>query len=210
MAIEVIEWKDDSGREMVWRFSGGGELKLGAQLVVLENQWAIFFRDGRALDTFGTGRHTLTTANIPLLTRLLGLPFGERVRLLLLEGRQRTARRALALIVVDYEELPAVFDVLDGVELDAIRTLTAHSSAPFPCGADRVGQPLGRGAAGIGAGEHPSGARRIRLFGAHAAEIARATKESLAAKLAVRHQIAGGHRLQQRPHLLVQVRETAC
>jgi len=76
MAIEVIEWKDDSGREIVWRFSAGGEIKLGAQLVVSENQWAVFFRDGKALDTFAAGRHTLTTANIPLLARLIGLPFG--------------------------------------------------------------------------------------------------------------------------------------
>ncbi|HEX6850418.1 MAG TPA: SPFH domain-containing protein, partial [Candidatus Polarisedimenticolaceae bacterium] len=76
MAIEVLEWKDDSGREMVWRHPAGGELKLGAQLVVSENQWAVFFRDGKALDTFGPGRHTLTTANVPLLTRLIGLPFG--------------------------------------------------------------------------------------------------------------------------------------
>jgi membrane protease subunit (stomatin/prohibitin family) len=76
MAIQVLEWKDDTGREMVHRFEPGGELKLGAQLVVLENQWAVFFRDGRALDTFGTGRHTLTTANIPLLGRLIGAPFG--------------------------------------------------------------------------------------------------------------------------------------
>jgi membrane protease subunit (stomatin/prohibitin family) len=76
MAIEVLEWKDDSGREMVWRHPAGGELKLGAQLVVSENQWAVFFRDGKALDTFGPGRHTLTTANVPLLARLIGLPFG--------------------------------------------------------------------------------------------------------------------------------------
>jgi membrane protease subunit (stomatin/prohibitin family) len=76
MAIQVIEWKDETGREMVHRFEPGGELKLGAQLVVLENQWAVFFRDGRALDTFTTGRHTLTTANVPLLGRLIGAPFG--------------------------------------------------------------------------------------------------------------------------------------
>lgn len=76
MAIEVIEWKDDSGREMVWRFAAGGEIKMGAQLVVSESQWAIFFRDGKALDTFGPGRHTLTTGNIPLLGRLIGMPFG--------------------------------------------------------------------------------------------------------------------------------------
>lgn len=76
MAIEVIEWKDETGREMVRRFEPGGGIKLGAQLVVLESQWAVFFRDGTALDAFGPGRHTLTTANIPLLGRLIGLPFG--------------------------------------------------------------------------------------------------------------------------------------
>jgi len=74
--MQVIEWKDDTDRAMVWRFEPGGELRLGAQLVVSESQWAVFFRDGRALDTFATGRHTLTTANVPLLTRLIGIPFG--------------------------------------------------------------------------------------------------------------------------------------
>lgn len=74
--IEVIEWFDPTGNEMVHRFEMGGEIKIGAQLVVQESQWAIFFRDGKALDVFGPGRHTLTTLNIPLLNKLINLPFG--------------------------------------------------------------------------------------------------------------------------------------
>jgi len=75
--FDVIEFFDETGREMVHRIPehGSGDFRLGSQLIVRESQAAVFFRDGKALDTFGPGRHTITTANIPLLTRLIGLPF---------------------------------------------------------------------------------------------------------------------------------------
>ena len=76
--MEVIEWFDQTGTGIVQRYpeGGSGDIKMGAQLIVRENQGAVFFRDGKGLDIFGPGRHTLTTQNLPILTRLLSLPWG--------------------------------------------------------------------------------------------------------------------------------------
>jgi len=76
--LEVIEWFDETGRELVHRIpeKGSGEIKYGAQLVVRESQAGVFFYNGRAYDAFGPGRHTLTTLNIPILTKVLSLPWG--------------------------------------------------------------------------------------------------------------------------------------
>jgi len=75
--LEIIEWFDETGRELVHRIpeKGSGEIKFGAQLIVRDSQAAVFFYKGRACDAFGPGRHSLTTANIPILTKILALPW---------------------------------------------------------------------------------------------------------------------------------------
>lgn len=78
--IDVIEHPNERSDELVYRVpqQGSGEFKFGSQLIVREGQAAVFYRDGKALDVFGPGRHTLSTNNLPLLTGLMGIPFGGR------------------------------------------------------------------------------------------------------------------------------------
>jgi membrane protease subunit (stomatin/prohibitin family) len=76
--LEVIEWFDETGREIVHRIpeTGSGEIKFGAQLTVRETQAAVFFYQGKAVAAFGPGRHSLKTLNIPILTKILSTPWG--------------------------------------------------------------------------------------------------------------------------------------
>ncbi len=75
--LEVIDYIDQTGQALVARVPeiGTAAIQLGAQLIVQQNQEAVFFRDGRAMDSFGAGRHTLSTANIPILGKLLTIPW---------------------------------------------------------------------------------------------------------------------------------------
>jgi len=77
--LDVIEFPNEGANELVRRVPevGSGDFALGSQLIVRESQRAIFVRDGKALDVFEPGRHTLSTNNIPLLARIIGIPFGE-------------------------------------------------------------------------------------------------------------------------------------
>jgi membrane protease subunit (stomatin/prohibitin family) len=73
MAVsELIELTQEMKDRIVqrWPETGEGRVKMGAQLIVSQGQAAVFYRDGKSLDVFGPGRHTLTTANVPLVTGL--------------------------------------------------------------------------------------------------------------------------------------------
>ena len=76
--MDVIQYQDPTGNTMVsrWPSDGTAAIRLGSQLIVEESQQAVFFRDGKALDTFGPGRHTLATQNVPILATVLSIPFG--------------------------------------------------------------------------------------------------------------------------------------
>jgi excisionase family DNA binding protein len=75
--LEIIEWTDDSRDTLTYRYPDGDkEIKRGAQLIVRESQIAQFMYVGEFGDTFGPGKHTLTTGNIPVLTTLKSWKYG--------------------------------------------------------------------------------------------------------------------------------------
>ena len=82
--IQIVQWDNslDTNDILAWQYvdkkNPGKSDELGnwTQLVVREAQEAMLFRDGKALDLFGAGRHTLSTDNIPILRRIINLPTG--------------------------------------------------------------------------------------------------------------------------------------
>ena len=75
--LEVIEWTDDSRDTLSFRFPDDDKaIKNGAQLIVRESQVVQFVYLGEFGDTFGPGKHTLTTDNIPVLTKLKSWKYG--------------------------------------------------------------------------------------------------------------------------------------
>jgi excisionase family DNA binding protein len=78
--FDVVEYANEMKEELVHRFpeQGIADLRMGSQVIVRESQRAVFFRDGKALDVFNAGRHTISTANIPLLVDFVGKLFDNR------------------------------------------------------------------------------------------------------------------------------------
>lgn len=78
--IDVIDHTNVMEDELAYREpqQGSGDWRMGSQLIVGESQAAVFVRAGEALDVFGPGRHTLSVANLPILSGLIGLATSGR------------------------------------------------------------------------------------------------------------------------------------
>jgi membrane protease subunit (stomatin/prohibitin family) len=75
--IEVIEWLDNTGDTMLYRFPvQGQEIKNGAQLIVRESQAAVFVHEGQVADVFGPGRYSIEGGNTPILSKLGAWKYG--------------------------------------------------------------------------------------------------------------------------------------
>ena len=72
--IEVIKYEGDN-QTFAWKHPAE-DFNTSSQLIVHENQEAILFANGQMCDSFGPGRHTLTSENIPLLRRIINIPSG--------------------------------------------------------------------------------------------------------------------------------------
>jgi len=78
--IDVIDHTNVADNELAYREpqAGSGDWRMGSQVIVGESQAAVFVRSGQVLDTLGPGRHTLSTANIPILSGLIGMATSGR------------------------------------------------------------------------------------------------------------------------------------
>lgn len=78
--IDVVDHVNVAEDELIYREpqQGSGDFRMGSQVIVSESQAAVFVRSGQVLDSLGPGRHTLSTANIPILAGLIGLATSGR------------------------------------------------------------------------------------------------------------------------------------
>ncbi len=74
--VSVIQYEGDNDT-FIWKHPVE-DFNLGSQLIVHESQEAVFFLNGEALDSFGPGRHTLETGNLPVLKKIYSLPTGSQ------------------------------------------------------------------------------------------------------------------------------------
>lgn len=72
--IDVVKWESNT-RDFCRKFPSN-DLRLGSQLVVYTAQTAFFVKGGQIYDEFTAGTYTLKSENLPLLNKVINLPFG--------------------------------------------------------------------------------------------------------------------------------------
>lgn len=73
--INVIKY-DNNDIDIIWKFPFE-DIKLGTQLIVRPGQSAFFVKSGKVFDEFKEGTYTLKSNNIPLLNKIINIPFGN-------------------------------------------------------------------------------------------------------------------------------------
>lgn len=74
--VEVIKY-NGKPNTLAWKYPSE-ELGTWTQVIVNETQEVVFVKEGKVLDILEPGRHTLSTENIPLLSKIINLPFGGK------------------------------------------------------------------------------------------------------------------------------------
>ena len=76
--LKVIQWKDDTTDTIVYRYpmEDRDEIMNGCQLIVTESQCAMLVSGGQICDVYGPGTHSLTTSNMPIITKLASWKYG--------------------------------------------------------------------------------------------------------------------------------------
>lgn len=77
LALKVIDWQDDTKNSIVWKYPmEGRKIFYGSKLTVRESQAAVFLNKGEIADIFEPGMYSLKTSTLPILSGLLGWPYG--------------------------------------------------------------------------------------------------------------------------------------
>ena len=75
--VDCVDWEPQSNDIYAWRYPETN-LSTWTQLIVRENQEAVFMSKGQIIGKFGPGKHVLDTQNLPILRNLFGIPFGGK------------------------------------------------------------------------------------------------------------------------------------
>lgn len=77
LALKILEWEDSSTNTLVHKFPmDGRKIFYGSKLTVRESQAAVFLNKGEIADVFEPGMYSLKTSTLPVLSSLLGWPYG--------------------------------------------------------------------------------------------------------------------------------------